>query len=311
MQADLAEGLHAVLLADYEWGAKLVGAGLARLGADDGSALRVLVFDTLQRLDDDAAGRWMAGCEGSDEPTSAGTLDLAPEIDRQAFEAAIGRIHEAIRDGETYQVNFTYRIRGAAFGKPIALYRRLRARQRVAFGALIALPEGGWVLSRSPELFVRHVSGELSARPMKGTAARSAAPEGDSETARLLHDDVKNRAENLMIVDLLRNDLGRVAVTRLGDGAASCSDIEPYTTVFQMTSTVEARRRRPEVGLAGTAARRSSPAARSPARPSTTPWGWIAATGKRRHARPVLRRDRLARCPRRGAGTSAPTSACR
>jgi para-aminobenzoate synthetase/4-amino-4-deoxychorismate lyase len=105
-----------------------------------------------------------------------------------------------------------------------------------------------WVLSRSPELFVRHESGRLQARPMKGTAPRTAAPEGDSETARLLHEDVKNRAENLMIVDLLRNDLGRVAEI----GSVKVPElfrIEPYATVFQMTSAVEARRR-DAVGLA-------------------------------------------------------------
>jgi para-aminobenzoate synthetase/4-amino-4-deoxychorismate lyase len=130
----------------------------------------------------------------------------------------------------------------------------LRARQRVGFGALMRLPMAvgdatEWVLSRSPELFVRHESGRLQARPMKGTAARSGAPEGDSETARLLHADTKNRAENLMIVDLLRNDLGRIAML----GSVTVPElfrIEPYATVFQMTSTVQAQRRA-DVNLAG------------------------------------------------------------
>ena len=253
VQADLAAGAHAVLLADYEWGAKLVGAGLAKRPQVDPSALRVLVFDSMQRLDAAGVDAGLAQREGRAEPAPAGTLALVPEIGRDAFESAIGRIHEAIRDGEPYQVTFTYRMRGEAFGDPVALYRRLRARQRVSFGALIRLPPAPgcdieWVLSRSPELFVRHEHGELTARPMKGTAARASAPEGDSETARLLHDDVKNRAENLMIVDLLRNDLGRVA--RLGSvQVPELFRVEPYATVFQMTSTVRAQRR-PEVGLA-------------------------------------------------------------
>ena len=254
VQADLNAGLHGVLLADYEWGAKLLGAGTQRLAPGDGSCLRVLMFEAMQRLSADDVVAWLAQHEGSEAPTPAGVIGLHSDIDRAAFEAGIARIHEAIRDGETYQVNFTYRMHGRAWGAPLALYRRLRARQRVGFGALMHLPvEQGdateWVLSRSPELFVRHEAGLLQARPMKGTAVRSGAPEGDSETARLLHADTKNRAENLMIVDLLRNDLGRIA--QLGSvQVPELFRIEPYATVFQMTSSVQARRRA-EVGLAG------------------------------------------------------------
>ncbi|WP_043819266.1 chorismate-binding protein, partial [Rubrivivax gelatinosus] len=161
------------------------------------------------------------------------------------FRAAIARIHEAIAAGETYQVNYTYRLHGRAWGAPVALYRALRARQPVAYGAYVVLPPGGpatHLLSCSPELFVRHEAGVITARPMKGTAPRTGAPEGDSETARLLSLDVKNRAENLMIVDLLRNDLGRVAEIGSVQVPALFS-IEPYATVFQMTSTVQARLR--------------------------------------------------------------------
>jgi para-aminobenzoate synthetase/4-amino-4-deoxychorismate lyase len=252
-RADARRGLHAVLVADYEWGVKLLGAGTAALAPDDRGSLRILMFETLRRLDADGAGRWLAEREGRALPAPAGVLDLRADIARADYEAAIERIHEAIRDGETYQVNFTYRMHGAAWGEPVALYRRLRARQRVGFGALIRLPLGEgdtveWVLSRSPELFLRHEGGVLRARPMKGTAPRTRAPEGDSETARMLHEDVKNRAENLMIVDLLRNDLGRIAQV----GSVTVPElfrIEPYATVFQMTSAIEARRRE-EVDLA-------------------------------------------------------------
>ena len=253
VQEGLAGGLHAVLLADYEWGAKLLGAGLAKLAPSDTSSLRVLMFGSLETLSAEAAAVWLAEQEGVAVPAPAGVQNLLPEIDRESFEASVESIHEAIRDGATYQVNFTYRLHGQAWGSPLALYRRLRARQRVAFGALMRLPmEPGdgveWVLSRSPELFVRHTRGRLQARPMKGTAARAGAPEGDSETARLLHADEKNRAENLMIVDLLRNDLGRIA--QLGSvQVPELFRVEPYATVFQMTSSVQAQRR-DEVGLA-------------------------------------------------------------
>ena len=256
VQTDLSAGRHAVLLADYEWGVKLLRAGMARLAAMDHACLRVLVFDTMARLDRSAVDAWLAcqdnGC-GLAEPTPAGVLDLAPSIGLGDFTGRIARIHDAIRAGETYQVNYTYRLRGRAWGSPLALYRRLRSGQQVSFGALLRLPvhDGDtteWVLSRSPELFVRHRRGRLEARPMKGTAARAAPAESDSETARLLHADAKNRAENLMIVDLLRNDLGRIA--EVGSvRVPHLFSIEQYATVFQMTSTVEATRR-VDVGLA-------------------------------------------------------------
>ncbi len=280
---DLRAGLHAVVLADYEWGAKLLRAGHAGLAVDDTASLRVLMFRELMHLSRAQVDAWLSapsppwgegggegpgaaasqhagphpnplpGGEGAREGGvglgvgAAGVMNLVASVDRDAFTAAIERIHEAIRAGETYQVNYTYRLTGQAHGEPIDLYRRLRQRQPVAYGALIALPEGGHVLSCSPELFLRHDAGLLTARPMKGTAPRIPAPESDSETARLLSEDIKNRAENLMIVDLLRNDLGRLAETGSVNVPALFA-IEPYATVFQMTSTVQARLR-PGVGM--------------------------------------------------------------
>ena len=243
VDADLRAGLHAVLLADYEWGAKLLGAGDERLASDDMSSLRVLMFSGRARLSSEAVGSWLQ--QGDESPGAAGVMNLEASVEQAEFTAAIARIHAAIQAGETYQVNYTYRLNGQAYGTPLDLYRRLRARQPVAYGALIALPngvEGGdvtHVLTCSPELFLRHDAGLLTARPMKGTASRIATPEGDSETARHLSIDVKNRAENLMIVDLLRNDLGRIAEV----GSVKVPDlftIEHYPTLFQMTSTVQA-----------------------------------------------------------------------
>lgn len=256
VEADLAQGRHAVLLADYEWGAKLMKAGHARWPDQNGATLRVLMFAALEHLCEAQVAAWLErratedDAGAADETPACGVLDLEASVTRAEFVDAIERIHGAIAAGETYQVNYTYRLHGRAYGSPRALYRALRARQPVRYGALIALPEGGeltHVLSRSPELFLRHAAGRLTARPMKGTAARFVAPEGDSETARGLAHDIKNRAENLMIVDLLRNDLGRVA--QIGSvEVPELFEIEPYATVFQMTSTVQARLR-PEVGL--------------------------------------------------------------
>ncbi len=255
VEADQRAGLHALLLIDYEWGAKLLHAGAERLAAGEASALRVLMFRELHRLSADAASAWLAAREPMNAAGAAGVMNLEPSVERAEFTRCIARIHEAIAAGETYQVNYTYRLQAQAYGSPLALYRRLRERQPVAYGAFIALPVDDsdaqgttHVLSCSPELFLRHADGVLTARPMKGTAARAQGAEGDSETARHLSIDIKNRAENLMIVDLLRNDLGRIAQT----GSVKVPElfaIEPYSTVFQMTSTVQARLR-PGIGFA-------------------------------------------------------------
>lgn len=249
-QADQRAGLHLVVLADYEWGVRLMQAGHERLRVEEGGCLRFLVFDSLRKLSADAVDRWLRAREAAEcgsanaaTPLPAGVLNWRPTVDRMAFHQAITDIHAAIREGETYQVNYTYRVDFDAFGHPLSLFRRLRARQPVRYGALIALPAADgrreWILSCSPELFLRHAGGTLTAKPMKGTASRAKEPEGDSEIARMLSEDVKNRAENLMIVDLLRNDLGRIAETGSVRVPALFS-VEAYPTVFQMTSTITA-----------------------------------------------------------------------
>jgi len=248
VQADQGVGLHALLLADYEWGEALV---LGRpSAADPGAALRLLMFSQLQHLTRHEVDAWLQALPGVG--AGAGTLALEEDISAADFHAAVERIHAAIRAGETYQVNFSYRLQGHAWGEPVALYAALRARQPVPFGALLRLPEQRWLLSCSPELFLRQQNGVLSARPMKGTAARSqhttsgGGGNDDLDQARSLQADPKSRAENVMIVDLLRNDIGRIARTGSVQVPA-LFEIESYATVHQMTSTVQARLR-PEVG---------------------------------------------------------------
>ena len=246
---DQRSGLHATVFADYEWGAKLQKAGLKNVTANDTSALRVLMFRGLEMLSSDAVTLWLAQQEGCDEPSPAGICDLQSSVDQQRFEADLERIHELIRLGETYQVNYTLRLKGSQYGKPLALYRRLRAAQPVAFGALALLPplsdsandaagnKGTWVLSSSPELFVRNSANHLTTRPMKGTAARCVDLDEDKERAQWLAHDAKNRAENVMIVDLLRNDLGRISETGTVK-VPKLFAVETYKSVHQMTSTV-------------------------------------------------------------------------
>ena len=172
----------------------------------------------------------------------AGAYDLsAPEftLDRAAYRVLIARIKRHIRAGDVYQINLTAPFRFGFAGDPVGLYRTLRQRQRVGYGALIRAGDA-WVLSRSPELFFSRDGPCVTARPMKGTAARGATTEDDAARARWLTADEKNRAENLMIVDLLRNDLSIVAEPG-SVRVPALFTAERYDTLWQMTSTVEAR----------------------------------------------------------------------
>ncbi|WP_420993718.1 chorismate-binding protein [Cupriavidus sp. 30B13] len=236
------QGWHATLFAPYEFGGPLAGVPVKvdhALPFHDG-ALRLLWFRRMQRLDTQAVASWLAGGHGG---APAGVTDIAADTTEAAFHAAIARIHAWIEAGDTYQVNFTQRLRFGAFGEPAALYAALRAAQPVPYAVLARLPGDGWVLSLSPELFVRHDGqGHLVTRPMKGTAPRSGDPARDAGAAAALAADAKNRAENVMIVDLLRNDLGRVAVP--GTVAVPARFVvEPFGQVLQMTSTVTATAR--------------------------------------------------------------------
>jgi para-aminobenzoate synthetase/4-amino-4-deoxychorismate lyase len=242
LQEALARGLYAVPVLSYELGERLLGV-VAHPSADpvahlsDAPLAQVLLFERYETLDAQQAGAWLAARAGEGP---AGIAALRPNVDEAAFTQAIDTIRAYIEAGDTYQVNYTYRLRFDAFGSVFALYARLRARQPVPYGALIGLPDGRAVLSLSPELFVRNDAGRLLARPMKGTAPAADDPAANAGRAMALAEDPKNRAENLMIVDLLRNDLGRIA--RTGSvGVPSLFEVRPYGKVLQMTSTIQAQ----------------------------------------------------------------------
>jgi para-aminobenzoate synthetase/4-amino-4-deoxychorismate lyase len=162
-----------------------------------------------------------------------------PSETREAYERNVREVREAIARGDTYQVNYTFRLRARFGGDAFAFYERLRAAQPTRFGSY--LDAGRFkILSASPELFFRRRGSRILTRPMKGTAARGRWAEEDEANAVSLAQSEKNRAENVMIVDLLRNDLGRVA----GTGTVRASRlfrVERHPTVFQMTSTVGAK----------------------------------------------------------------------
>jgi para-aminobenzoate synthetase / 4-amino-4-deoxychorismate lyase len=169
------------------------------------------------------------------------------DLDRAAYGERVGRVRALIGAGDSYQVNLTARLRAPFSGDPLALYARLCRAQRSAFCAFLELGDGTSIVSASPELFFRASEGALELRPMKGTRPRGRWPEEDHALAAELAASPKDRAENLMIVDLLRSDAGRVA--EFGSVRVERPfQVERYETVHQMTSTVTARLR-PDAGL--------------------------------------------------------------
>jgi len=152
--------------------------------------------------------------------------------------AGVGKIREAIAGGYTYQVNYTMRLQAGFDGDSYAFYRRLQRRSHAEYSAYINLGRHQ-ILSVSPELFFHRQGAVITTRPMKGTVARGRWANEDNARRDWLAASEKNRAENVMIVDLLRNDLGRIAQTGTVK-VDSLFDIERYPTVFQMTSTISA-----------------------------------------------------------------------
>ena len=163
------------------------------------------------------------------------------EVEAPAYQEAIETIHHHIRQGDTYQVNYTVQLSQELEADPLAIYNRLVVEQKAHYNAFIQHDDVA-ILSISPELFFEQEDRLLTTRPMKGTTHRGLTNQEDLQEAAWLEADPKNRAENMMIVDLLRNDMNRISeigsehVTRL-------CQVEQYSTVWQMTSTIESRLR--------------------------------------------------------------------
>lgn len=178
----------------------------------------------------------------------AASLSAGFALSETEYARRIAAIHEWIRAGDIYQLNFTAPLRLEIAETAAALYQRLRAQQPAQYGAFVHWQHGRHILSFSPELFFRidgataNEGRRIVTRPMKGTAPRGRATQEDREIADWLRNDAKNRSENLMIVDLIRNDLGRVA--RFGTvRAENLFAVQRLPTLWQMTSTVEAELR--------------------------------------------------------------------
>jgi para-aminobenzoate synthetase/4-amino-4-deoxychorismate lyase len=165
-------------------------------------------------------------------------LKWEPVLDRHDYTAGIKAVKERIRRGDTYQVNYTYRLRAPYDEDPLRFFKQIQAAQNASYGAYIETDDLA-VCSASPELFFTLEDRKIQTRPMKGTAPRGRFPEEDRQKARWLFHSEKNRAENRMIVDMIRNDLGRIALTG-SVKVPSLFTLEKYPTLWQMTSTIEA-----------------------------------------------------------------------
>ncbi|CWN67381.1 bifunctional chorismate-binding protein/class IV aminotransferase [Neisseria meningitidis] len=231
LQSGWQKGLHAVLFADYGFGLPLTGVESERGGN--------LALHWFADCADTDAASWLAR-HSDDLP--AGISTPQSSVSETDYLDRIRQIYEAIRRGDTYQINYTTRLHLQAYGNPISLYRRLR--QPVPYAVLSHLPDAegqsAWTLCFSPELFLNLASdGTISTEPMKGTAPILGDGQ-DERRAAELQADPKNRAENVMIVDLLRNDLGKIAQT----GKVCVPEpfkVSRFGSVWQMTSTIQAQ----------------------------------------------------------------------
>jgi para-aminobenzoate synthetase / 4-amino-4-deoxychorismate lyase len=230
-----ATGLHAAGYMAYEAGFALepkfthllesrdIPTPLAWFGLFEG--YQEIDAKTVAALLPDPAGAWLG--------------PLRPKVARGDYDAAFDAVQHYITDGDIYQANLTFRAEAQYAGNPLALYAAIRPRAAAGYGGAIWTGEQ-WLLSFSPELFFALKDGRVTTKPMKGTASRVADPVADAAVAREMHADPKQRAENLMIVDLLRNDLSRVAEA----GSVEVPElftVESYPTVHTMTSTVTAK----------------------------------------------------------------------
>ena len=161
------------------------------------------------------------------------------ETSKEEYEKAIAQIHHHLRQGDTYQVNYTVQLKQAVTANPFAIYNRMVVEQEAGYNAYVEHDEMA-VISMSPELFFEQKGCDLTTRPMKGTTKRGLTNQEDLDQAVWLEQDPKNRSENMMIVDLLRNDMNRLSEVGSEHVERLCQ-VEQYSTVWQMTSTIKSQ----------------------------------------------------------------------
>ena len=240
-EAEAARTMHGGTLAGYiayEAGLALeprLAPLVAQRSGSEGPLVWFGLFDKATTIPAAEVPQWLASRAGEGH-ASIGPLE--PQITPGAYVEAFEALQEAIRAGDIYQANLTFRLAGAARGDPLAIYRAIRPAANAGYGGVV-FDGDHWLLSFSPELFFSLKGGKAKVKPMKGTRPRGRGEAEDLAFAQELADSLKDKAENLMIVDLMRNDLSRVAVpgtVRVDKPFA----VESYPTVHQMVSTVHA-----------------------------------------------------------------------
>ncbi|MFT7696026.1 MAG: para-aminobenzoate synthetase/4-amino-4-deoxychorismate lyase [Candidatus Latescibacterota bacterium] len=228
IEAAVSQGLHAVGYMSYE----AAGGLHASLATGEAGPLPLLHFASYAERHAVRAGEGL-----SEGDYSVG--DWRPSITRAEYDEAIEAIRDYLAAGDTYQTNFTFRLRAGFSGDPAALYGALCRAQAAPYGAYLDC--GRYVvLSASPELFWRLANGVLTTRPMKGTSRRGRWAAEDQALAAELVASLKERAENVMVTDMLRNDLGRIS--EVGSVVVpALFRTECYPTLWQLTSTVQSR----------------------------------------------------------------------
>jgi para-aminobenzoate synthetase/4-amino-4-deoxychorismate lyase len=233
IETSIANKKYVVSCLSYELGEHLVGI-TPRVSTTPW--VRAWVFDSVKKLSKDQADAWLkqhseSTVSNHDRQATPIHEALIPSITEVGFTEKIDAVQELIKNGDTYQVNLTYRIDGVIDGAPLSLYQSLRNKQPGPFGAYIEHSDG-WVLSCSPEWFLSKQGQRLVTKPMKGTGKVGEISPSSLEM------DPKNRAENLMIVDLLRNDLGKIS--KPGSvKVPQLFQVDQHGDVLQMTSTIE------------------------------------------------------------------------
>lgn len=237
----------------YEIACQLEPVGAPAPDAFDGAELEVGIYDWCVVRDHAAQKAWLIATPrvpswqfeqirnrlAGDAPTPGDfhtTSPVTSSFTREAYDAAIARVLDYIGAGDCYQVNLTQRFEAGFEGDPLALYAAIAARQNAPFGACLLSPNGA-VLSFSPERFLRIEGSRVVTQPIKGTRRRGETPSVDQALAEELAASEKDRAENLMIVDLLRNDLGRCC--RTGSiRVEQLFELQTFRNVHHLVSTV-------------------------------------------------------------------------
>jgi para-aminobenzoate synthetase / 4-amino-4-deoxychorismate lyase len=233
----LRAGHYVAGFVSYEAGYHFEPAAMRPAGDMEGCSVPLVWFGIYREplSWDECGGRFPATVRSEDAEAAPGEISVS--ISRAEYGERIQQIRRYIEAGDLYQANFTVMVRHPCHEDAGALFERMMENQPVPYGALIHTGETH-ILSASPELFFRKRGSRILVRPMKGTARRGRDREEDGQRAAWLAADEKNRAENVMIVDLLRNDLGRICRT----GSIEVTDlfaVERYPGLLQMTSTVQ------------------------------------------------------------------------